>query len=65
MLDKCPYCGSRNFEAFPSDNKNTHYALTMIDMSKNPPSFLASSGTPVDIHGCKDCKGIVLTSPIL
>jgi len=58
MEKKCPYCGSLDFDKLTLPPNQSH-VITQVDTSTNPPSFLATTGLPVDLYGCVDCGRIV------
>ena len=61
---KCPYCGSLSFDKLISP-ANQSYVITKIDLSTEPPTFLATSGVPIDLYGCLDCGRLVPYSSAL
>jgi hypothetical protein len=57
MEIKCPNCNSISTEKVVP-NQGTSYVVTQIDQNQNPPSFLASTGIPVDLTMCRTCGNI-------
>ncbi|MFU0790638.1 MAG: hypothetical protein ACFWT6_11865 [Virgibacillus proomii] len=63
-MNKCPNCGSENFLPVKPPT-GTSYVLTTVDQSTDPATFKATSGSPVDLYGCLDCKFVSLHMPDL
>lgn len=60
LINKCPYCGSLNFNKIKTDNNNYKFVLTQVDITTN--EFFPNLGLPIDAYGCVDCKGIYLAN---
>ncbi|WP_416729211.1 hypothetical protein [Fictibacillus sp. JL2B1089] len=60
----CSNCGSADF-APVSPSSGTSYVLTTVDQSTTPPSFLATSGLPVQVFGCIKCGVLTFHNPSL
>ncbi|OZV10800.1 hypothetical protein CIW83_18455 [Tissierella sp. P1] len=60
MNIKCNFCGNNTVGKVHTTNGATSYVLTQVDTSKTPAEFLATSGLPVDVYGCTNCKAVFL-----
>jgi len=57
---KCPFCSGPNIGKVTPPVGTTSYILTTVDTTQTPPAFNPTSGLPVDLYGCSDCKCIYL-----
>ena len=60
---KCPNCGSDNFGPIRTPSGTTSYALTAINETTNPPTFVPTKGMSVDVYGCTECGVLTLHTP--
>lgn len=61
-INKCPYCGSTNIAPLKTPGENQSFGLVVIEEDRNDNSTLYAK---VSIIGCKDCQGLIITSPYL
>lgn len=62
QFSKCLNCGHLTVGNI-TPSKGTSYVLTEVDTSKEVPNFLATTGLPVNVSACFDCKMVFLTCP--
>jgi hypothetical protein len=61
-INKCPYCNSTNIAPLKTPEDNQSYALAIIDKNSNS---IPQTYVKLSIIGCRDCKGLIITSPYL
>lgn len=59
----CPFCGENKLYPMPIAD-GTSYVLTTADNRYNPPHY-NTSGVPVILMGCTNCKGVHIICPSL
>lgn len=55
---QCPTCNSQHMELVPPA-AGTTYVLTCANTTVNPPDFLATTGLPLELYGCVECKTVI------
>lgn len=62
---KCPICGAENSVGNIQPSQGTSFVITEVDTTSEVPSFIPTSGMPVELKGCTNCKMIFLMSDSL
>lgn len=61
-MEKCPYCGSSNFQKLDPPNGDTFF---LMSADRNNLTKNTLDGAYINAFGCYDCKGIKLTTDFL
>ncbi len=62
---KCPICGTENSVGNITPSQGTSFVITEVDTTSEVPNFIPTSGVPVNVKGCTNCKVVFLTSDFL